>query len=228
MDAFRDTLPSVTEAPAAAPRPMTEAQSLTHRPRWSPIWRPMMLFVPLVLTLVLVNGVVGGLSVWEWIGLPMAGLFLWTLLEYLIHAFAFHPRPLSGWLKEVQASHAMHHAYPKRPEYIVARYRFTVPVAVLIFLLLWLLVGDWQRASLILVGTVIGYLAYEAVHWSIHRRWAVRFLPRRLVLHHLHHHFKDDQRCYGVTTPLWDYVFGTGPKPSRVERPSSKADEAVR
>jgi sterol desaturase/sphingolipid hydroxylase (fatty acid hydroxylase superfamily) len=173
------------------------------------LWHAMLVYVPLIVALVVGNAMWGRLSLWEWITLPVAGLLLWTLLEYVIHAFAFHPRWLSGWLKNVQHSHAMHHAYPKRPEYIVARLSFTVPIAAALFALLWLVTGDLRWASLILVGAVAGYLTYEVVHWSIHRRWGPRILPRSLVLHHLYHHYKDDQSCYGVTSPLWDVVFGT-------------------
>ncbi len=200
-----------------SPRQYGDAVALV-RPKAAPefapsglgsIWNPILFYFPVIVAVAVGNALWGGLSLWEWIGLPVAGLLLWTLLEYVIHAFAFHPHGLPGWLKSVQNSHAMHHAYPKRPEYIVARLSFTVPIAAGVFALLWLLLGDLRWASLILVGTVAGYLTYEVVHWSIHRRWGPRILPRSLVLHHLYHHYKDDQRCYGVTSPLWDFVFGT-------------------
>jgi sterol desaturase/sphingolipid hydroxylase (fatty acid hydroxylase superfamily) len=34
-----------------------------------------------------------------------------------------------------------------------------------------------------------------------------RFLKR----YHLKHHYNDEHTAYGVSTPLWDYVFGTIP-----------------
>jgi sterol desaturase/sphingolipid hydroxylase (fatty acid hydroxylase superfamily) len=30
--------------------------------------------------------------------------------------------------------------------------------------------------------------------------------------HHMHHHFQTPDKRYGVSSPLWDYVFGTMPK----------------
>ncbi|MGB3618930.1 MAG: sterol desaturase family protein, partial [Catalinimonas sp.] len=33
-----------------------------------------------------------------------------------------------------------------------------------------------------------------------------------LWVHHSIHHFKDDERAFGVSSPLWDWVFGTMPR----------------
>lgn len=32
---------------------------------------------------------------------------------------------------------------------------------------------------------------------------------RQLRRYHLGHHYRDDTVAYGVTTPLWDFVFGS-------------------
>lgn len=209
MNLFLQNTSSPTQFGDAAALVQPKAPSKLVASWLGSVWKPILFYLPIIVAVMVGNALWGGLSLWEWIGLPVAGLLLWTLLEYVIHAFAFHPRRLTGWLKSVQNSHAMHHAYPKRPEYIVARLSFTAPIAAALVGLLWLLTNDLRWASLILVGTVAGYLTYEVVHWSIHRRWGPRILPRSLVLHHLYHHYKDDQSCYGVTSPLWDLIFGT-------------------
>jgi hypothetical protein len=39
-------------------------------------------------------------------------------------------------------------------------------------------------------------------------RWATR--------HHLYHHFAKPNKNHGVTTPLWDFIFGTYDAPKRM------------
>jgi dihydroceramide fatty acyl 2-hydroxylase len=86
--------------------------------------------------------------------------------------------------------------------------------------------GDWAYAAAMLCGVLIGYLAYEYVHLSAHRR-PRRGLPGPLALlrmskrYHLRHHFDCMDRAFGVTTPLWDWLFGTLP-PRRKARALSE------
>ena len=143
------------------------------------------------------------------IGLPMAGsltavaagLALWTLLEYVIHRFAFH-----GFLP-----HWQHHEEPRDPQYIVAPLGLSGGVSAALFLLLRAVTGSWARSGLALAGIIAGYLAYEAIHLRIHSSAAGGRWLRALRRQHYYHHFADDRYCYGVTTPLWDRVFGSQP-----------------
>jgi dihydroceramide fatty acyl 2-hydroxylase len=72
-----------------------------------------------------------------------------------------------------------------------------------------LAVGSWQHGALIMAGTVGGYLLYEALHVRMHSPVAGGRVLRALRKHHFYHHFGDDSRCFGVTTPVWDVVFRT-------------------
>ena len=96
------------------------------------------------------------------------------------------------------------------PAAMVARLAFSLPIAVFLFAVLSLLLWSPQKAALVMVGLIVGYLSYEVIHYSIHRVPMVRRLVRPLASHHLHHHYADSTRCYGVTSPLWDWVFRTG------------------
>jgi len=60
-----------------------------------------------------------------------------------------------------------------------------------------------------MVGIWIGFLYYETVHYRVHvgdanRGWIAR--QRRM---HFHHHFRNSKQSFGVTTPIWDYIFKT-------------------
>ena len=78
--------------------------------------------------------------------------------------------------------------------------------------LLALATGSWQRAALIEAGTILGYLLYEALHVRIHSAAAGGAILRALRKHHFYHHFADDTRCFGVTSGVWDRIFGTAPR----------------
>ena len=70
-------------------------------------------------------------------------------------------------------------------------------------------------------GLLTGYVWYEFVHLAEHGAWRLPML-RRLTRHHAWHHFKDWERAFGVTTPLWDWVFGTLPQ-SRASKTLAQA-----
>jgi 4-hydroxysphinganine ceramide fatty acyl 2-hydroxylase len=79
-------------------------------------------------------------------------------------------------------------------------------------LLAWVaLVITWMISLTLLwftLGAVLGYVAYvmthEALHERTYSRWPFAQLQRLHDEHHTGWHTN-----YGVTTPLWDIVFGT-------------------
>jgi sterol desaturase/sphingolipid hydroxylase (fatty acid hydroxylase superfamily) len=145
---------------------------------------------------------------WAWVVLPAAGLFAWTLVEYGLHSRFFHEPPRGfHWMS---VSHISHHDAPDDPNRIVAHMSFTLPFALGLFAILSLVLWSPQRAGLMLVGVIVGYLSYEVIHYSIHQVPRFRRLLKPLASHHLHHHYADPSRCFGVTSPLWDWVFRTG------------------
>ena len=182
-------------------------------------WFPILFYAPIAVAAVLWN-VLAGSAVWTFLVLPVAGVFLWTLMEYVMHSIGFHwPTRSPRWLA-VQASHESHHDEPTDPMRIVPQLTTSLPVALVTFAALSLAFWDMKPAALVMVGVVIGYLAYEIVHYRIHLGRKSRWLPRALVRHHLYHHYKDQTRCYGVTTPLWDWIFRTNRLPRRRRKTS--------
>jgi hypothetical protein len=184
-------------------------------------WFPVLFYLPIAAAAILWN-VFAGAARWEFLALPTAGLLLWTHLEYVIHSIGFHwPTRSPRWLS-VQASHGSHHEEPTDPMRIVAQLRTSLPVALVVFAALSLACWDAKPAALVMVGVIVGYLAYEVVHYRIHLGRKSRWLPRALVRHHLYHHHKDQSRCYGVTTPLWDWICRTN-RPLRRRRSKATA-----
>jgi sterol desaturase/sphingolipid hydroxylase (fatty acid hydroxylase superfamily) len=128
-----------------------------------------------------------------------AGGVAWTLVEYLMHRFAFH-----GF-----APHWEHHAEPTNPDYILAPLPLSLSASAVLWILFSAAAGSWRLGALVLAGVVCGYLAYEFLHIRIHSPAAGSRMLRALRRRHYYHHFASDRACYGVTSPLWDFVFAT-------------------
>lgn len=125
------------------------------------------------------------------------GVLLWSLIEYLMHRFAFH-----GF-----APHWEHHAEPLDAKYILAPFPLSLAFSAGLWAIFWLATRSTSLPGLVLCGVWAGYLAYEGVHLRIHSSAPGGVLLRGLRRRHYYHHFADDRYCYGVTSPLWDFVF---------------------
>lgn len=185
-------------------------------------WVPIAVYVPLAVAALVWNLTGDVPSGWVLIGLPVIGFFLWTLLEYFLHSRGFHSTLDSPWLQQLGKSHRAHHTHPSDPGRIIARLSFSLPVTLLFWGVLTLVLWSPKLAALLMSGMMLGYLAYEIVHYLIHRSKLFRKTLRPLVRHHLYHHHKDEERCYGVTSPLWDVVFGTMPR-QKVKEPEEES-----
>jgi cyclopropane-fatty-acyl-phospholipid synthase len=130
------------------------------------------------------------------------GLLTWTMIEYLLHRLAFH-----GF-----APHYEHHAVPTDPAYIVAPLWLSASASAVLFTAFSIACRSWTAGASIMAGVIAGYLAYELIHLRIHSTAAGGVLLRALRRHHFYHHFASDQVCYGVTSPLWDWVFRSVPE----------------
>lgn len=134
----------------------------------------------------------------------LAGLVLWTLIEYLLHRFVFH-----RFHGIIGSFHLEHHASPRDLRYIFVRKPWAIGVSVLLILAIWGLTGNFLLTAGLMAGIWAGYLYYESVHYRVHFTASEGWLIARQRRAHFRHHFHDARKCFGVTTPLWDYVFRT-------------------
>ena len=131
----------------------------------------------------------------------VAGLVAWSFAEYWIHRAVFH-----GQLG-FEAMHEMHHALPK--DLIGVASWGTFAGFAVVWLLLAGLFGS-AISSAMTAGFALGYLVYCTVHVAIHHRAAQglgRYGAMMLALHQGHH--RGGRGNFGVSSPLWDIVFGT-------------------
>ena len=135
-------------------------------------------------------------------------MFFWTFFEYLMHRFAFHfvsERPRIR--KFIYIMHGNHHEFPRDKKRLFMPPVPSLILAGSIFSLQYLLLGHY--AFPFFPGFLLGYLLYGSMHYAIHA-WNPPFSWMKPLWrnHHLHH-YKNEERGFGVSTSLWDRVFGT-------------------
>ena len=57
-------------------------------------------------------------------------------------------------------------------------------------------------------GFMLGYLIYGSMHYAIHAWNPPYKWMKPLWRNHHMHHYKNEQQGFGVSTTLWDRVFG--------------------
>ena len=147
----------------------------------------------------------------------MAGWFIWTLAEYLLHRFFFHYHPKTERFKRVFfLAHGVHHAQPLCRTRLVMPPVISVPLAIIFFWLfhfvLDVMVGRPGWFSPVFAGFVIGYIVYDMMHYTLHHARARNAYILMCRRQHMQHHGTCPGLRFGVSSPVWDYVFGTMPK----------------
>jgi sterol desaturase/sphingolipid hydroxylase (fatty acid hydroxylase superfamily) len=146
------------------------------------------------------------------LGLLAGGVLAWTLIEYALHRFGLHlPTRSPAWRVAYFLVHGHHHRAPRDAARTVATLWQSGALLGLLASMAWPALGAlWgpEAPRVWLAGVVLGYLAYEAVHLAAHHTRPRTPLLRALVRHHLAHHAQPGAR-YGISSPLWDWVFGT-------------------
>lgn len=142
--------------------------------------------------------------------LQLQGIALWQLLEYIIHRFFFHLQVGSYWGITVHfLFHGNHHKFPKDGDRLVFPPLPAAAIASSIYGGLRLFLQPDVATSL-MSGIVLGYVAYDCLHYSMHH---AAYLPgsflQELKARHAHHHYHDCDQGYGISSLLFDALLGT-------------------
>lgn len=201
------------DAAAAAPRAKVMTCRMFDTPVIERLSRvhPLTIFVfwlPIVVAVTVWN-FSNGMSLAVYLPLCVAGWLCWSLTEYVLHRWVFHFRGRRSWQRRMHfIIHGVHHDYPNDGGRLVMPLPITVPVGLGFYFVMSQLFGAFYGVPLF-VGFGIGYLLYDGIHYATHhfalKRWPGKWLKR----YHMVHHFAGFEAKWGVSTPLWDYVFRT-------------------
>jgi sterol desaturase/sphingolipid hydroxylase (fatty acid hydroxylase superfamily) len=105
--------------------------------------------------------------------------------------------------------HGVHHEYPRDKTRLFMPPLPSIFIAWVLFLLFDIALGD--KVFAFFPGFLFGYLIYGSMHYAIHAFAPPRVLKALWRNHHLHH-YKTPDKGFGVSSVLWDIVFGTMPE----------------
>lgn len=145
----------------------------------------------------------------KWIFVFSAGVFFWTLFEYLMHRYLFHYLSTSERGKRFNYMiHGIHHEFPHDKERLFMPPLPGSIIIALLFGLFYLLINHYVYSFM--AGMISGYLVYVSIHFLIHTRKSFRGF-KKLWRHHSLHHYKYPDKAFGVSSFLWDMIFGSMP-----------------
>ncbi len=154
---------------------------------------------------------------WGWgdLAILVAVLAVQPFVEWLIHVFVLHARPVTvaGRTVDLRVArkHRRHHADPRNLEILFIPLSSLASAAVAVVAIGALLDGWPARLTLATVTAAL-LLAYEWTHFLIHTDYKPRTrLYRRLYDGHRLHHFRNENYWFGVTRRFGDVVLRTNP-----------------
>jgi dihydroceramide fatty acyl 2-hydroxylase len=144
----------------------------------------------------------------------LVGLIAWQGLEYGLHRFLFHiepTHPVTIFLHFLL--HGCHHKYPMDTDRLVFP---PLPASIVALTLHRMLraVAIPAEADALFGGMVLGYTLYDCVHYCMH----AGLLGGRLRTVHLRHHYENHTAGFGISSPLFDWVFRTHQAPNGTGR----------
>lgn len=196
---------------AAVTRPMTcqmfETPLIERFSRIHPA-TPFLFWLPVV-TYLGVRAGLNGVGLAQGIALGLGGVFLWTFAEYMLHRYLFHYVGSHLWQRRMHfILHGVHHDFPQDTDRLVMPLGASIPMGVGFYFGFQALIGP-VFVDPLFIGFTLGYLTYDGTHYAIHHfrmssRWG-RWIKR----HHMVHHHTGANARWGVSSPLWDWIFGT-------------------
>jgi len=141
--------------------------------------------------------------------LGVAGFFTWTFVEYVLHRFLFHYEGEGPVGQRIHfLIHGLHHADPVDPTRLVMPPAASIFIGTGLYTVFRSLMGPvWVEPFFTFF--IIGYLCYDYIHFYVHFFNPKTRFGKFLKNSHMQHHYVSPSSRWGVSSPLWDYVFGT-------------------
>lgn len=150
----------------------------------------------------------------------IVGALSWSASEYAIHRFIGHgPRRKrepglrgfvtpSGLAAAFNTEHLAHHS---DPQYFASSFQKAIAAVVVtgVAAAVASAVAGSRRGCAFALGFGLTYVSYEVLHRRVHTHAPTTRYGRWRRRHHLYHHHQTPRQNHGVTSALWDHVFGT-------------------
>lgn len=148
------------------------------------------------------------LSVATTVAMFLTGLIAFTWVEYMVHRYLFHMGADTEQRAKVQYTlHGVHHEFPKDKERLAMPPIVSITISTALLFLFRLVLGDLVFSFL--PGFLTGYAAYLSIHYMVHSFQPPNNFFKILWVNHSIHHYKNGDEVFGVSSPLWDYIYGT-------------------
>jgi dihydroceramide fatty acyl 2-hydroxylase len=161
------------------------------------------------------------------VAMSFGGLLVWTLTEYTLHRYFFH------WYRDTPFGrrahfllHGVHHDFPNDGDRLVMPLLTSVPLALIFYTAFYFVFGGVRMAEPFYAGFTIGYLTYDGTHYAVHHFKQTSRIGKFIKRHHMLHHHADHDGGFGVSSPIWDYVFGTMPQVKKLAGTRSPSSQA--
>lgn len=208
MDSTKLKRPKQKGSPKLFDSPFLERMTHTH------ISFPLIIFGAIALVLIYYGIIEKGMEVPLMVLLFFLGLIFFTLVEYLMHRFLYHiPATTERKKKIAYTMHGVHHDYPKDKSRLAMPPVLSLIIATILFVVYRVVLGEYVFGFL--AGFLIGYAGYLGIHYCVHAFNPPKNFLKQLWYHHSIHHYREPDRAFGVSSPLWDFIFATMPRKLR-------------
>ncbi|KAA8491858.1 Fatty acid 2-hydroxylase [Porphyridium purpureum] len=174
-----------------------------------PWYLPLVFWIPVAILILTQYFMTVTVHIPTFVSWCAAGVVFWLLFEYTLHRWVFHMNSTSYWGNIIHfLIHGHHHITPMDNNRVVFP-----PIPALLFASpIWVgalsLLG-YERGYAFLLGFLIGYLNYDMTHFWIHQRVPKSGYVQWHKKRHVYHHYHKPGVNFGISHPLFDWVFGT-------------------
>ena len=137
------------------------------------------------------------------------------IAEYFIHKYIFHmPTSKTNRVANIfhLLLHGFHHKFPFDPWRLVAPPLVVLaigpPLLLITIAMARLVGGHMGHVAVSCAGLIVGYGAYDLMHFATHNAPNWPWLERWRKYHMLHH-FSGEENRFGVSNAFFDVLFGT-------------------
>ncbi|UPM55621.1 sterol desaturase family protein [Gottfriedia acidiceleris] len=149
---------------------------------------------------------------WLTVLIFIIGLIFFMFSEYVTHRFIFHIKAPKNklLLKFMKRIHYDHHTYPDDLKLLFLPIWYSIPNLGSLCIIYFLISKDSIQTIAFGSGLVFMLLVYEWKHYVAHRPIKpITKVGQQIKKLHILHHFKNENFWYGVSTPIFDGIFGT-------------------